>query len=110
VNAELRHLGGAVTSPAEGGGARSHLDAAVVFSGTGVPRDPELAQAIGDRIDRIREALSPWSSGTRLTNFAGRPTSPELLFEAETLARLREVKRRYDPEGTIGANLPLAAG
>jgi FAD/FMN-containing dehydrogenase len=107
VNAELRHLGGALAAPLDGAGARSHVDSAVSFSGTGVPREPQLAAAIHEHIDKVTEALAPWSSGPRLSNFAGRPTSPELLFDAETLARLREVKRRYDPDGLIGANLPL---
>jgi FAD/FMN-containing dehydrogenase len=73
-----------------------------------VPRDPQPAAAINEQIDKIRDALSPWSTDGRFPNFAGRPTSPELLFDTETLARLREVKRRYDPDGLIDANLPLA--
>jgi hypothetical protein len=109
VNAELRHLGGALAAPLDGGGARSHLDAAVIFTGTGVPRDPSLAAPIHRQIDKIRDALAPWSKGPRLSNFAGRPTSPELLFDADTLARLREAKRRHDPDGLIEANLPLHA-
>jgi FAD/FMN-containing dehydrogenase len=109
VNAELRQLGGALSVPAEGAGARSHLDAAFAFSGTGVPISPELGEAINRQIDAIRDALAPWSGGHRLNNFAGRPTQPEQLFDPETLARLRDVKQRYDPDGLIGANLPLAA-
>jgi FAD/FMN-containing dehydrogenase len=107
VNAELRHLGGALAAPADGAGARSHLDAAATFSGTGVPRDPQIATAIHEQIDKVTKALAPWSASPRLSNFAGRPTDAELLFDAETLARLREVKRRYDPDGLIEPNLPL---
>ena len=77
---------------------------------TGVPHDPKIATAIHEHLDKLRATLAPWSNGPRLSNFAGRPTSPELLFDAETLARLREVKRRYDPEGLIEANPPLDAG
>jgi hypothetical protein len=107
VNAEIRHLGGALAAPAEDGGARSHLDAAFVFSGTGVPMSPELGEAIHKRLYAVQEAFSPWSTDTRFGNFAGRPTEPEGLFDPETLGRLREVKQRHDPDRAIGANLPL---
>jgi hypothetical protein len=30
-----------------------------------------------------------------------------LLFDAPTLDRLRDVKRRYDPDGLLQANLPI---
>jgi FAD binding domain-containing protein len=99
--------GGALATPPERGGARSHLDGAAVFNGTGVPRDPQLAPAIHEQIDKISDALAPYSKGSRLSNFAGRPTSAELLFDPGTLAHLRQVKRRYDPESLIEANLTL---
>jgi FAD/FMN-containing dehydrogenase len=105
VSAELRQLGGALSIPDGAGGARSHLEAAWIFAGTGVPRDPALGTAINHQIDTIRDAFSPWSSGTRFPNFAGRPTTADLLFDAPTLDRLRDVKRRYDPDGLLQANL-----
>ena len=107
VSAELRQLGGALLTPDGKGGARDHLDAAWIFTGTGVPRDPALGSAISEQIDTIRDAFSPWSSGTHFPNFAGRPTTADLLFDAPTLKRLREVKRRYDPDALLQANLPI---
>jgi FAD/FMN-containing dehydrogenase len=99
--AELRQCGGAVGKPAEGGGALSHLDAEYVFGGIGLPMSPEMGQAIDERIDAICGALEPWSTGRCYFNFADRPTEMETLFAPETLERLREVKRRYDPDGVI---------
>ena len=102
--AELRQCGGAVGRPAEGGGALLHLDAEYVFSGIGLPMSPEMGQAINERIDAICQALGPWSTASRYFNFADRPTSLDMIFGPETLARLRDVKRRYDPDGLISGN------
>jgi hypothetical protein len=43
-------------------------------------------------------------------NFAERPSRAESLFDADTFARLREAKRRYDPDidDMIRANHPVA--
>jgi len=53
-------------------------------------------------------ALQPWSTGGCYFNFADRPAELDELFAADTLARLREVKTRYDPDDMIGANHPIA--
>ena len=101
LSAELRQCGGAVGRPAEGGGALSHLDAEYVFGGIGLPMTPEMGQAINERIDAICESLKPWSTGSCYFNFADRPTEAEAIFAPETIERLGEVKRRYDPDGVI---------
>jgi FAD/FMN-containing dehydrogenase len=105
--AELRQAGGALAAPPRGAGALSHLDAEFVFLGVGLPMAPEQGEAINRHIDAICDALGPWSSGRCYFNFADRPTEPEALFDRETLARLREVKRDYDPDGLIRSNHSL---
>jgi FAD/FMN-containing dehydrogenase len=44
------------------------------------------------------------STGSCYFNFADRPTDLEAIFAPETLERLRDVKRRYDPDGLISGN------
>jgi hypothetical protein len=109
VNAELRPAGGALAAPADEGGAMSHIDAAFVFSCTGVPMSPELGEAINDQIDAICDALGPWSTGSCFYNFVGRPIGFEEMFPSDTLSRLRDVKHRYDPDDLIAANLAIGA-
>jgi hypothetical protein len=104
LGAELRQCGGALGRPVEGGGALSHLDAEFVFCGIGLPMSPEMGEAITKHIDSICKALEPWSTGSCYFNFADRPTDLEAIFAPETLEQLRDVKRRYDPEGMISAN------
>lgn len=108
LGAELRQCGGALGTPAEGGGALSHLDAEFVFCGIGLPMSPELGQAISNQIDGICDALQPWATSQCYFNFADRPTDVEAIFAPETLERLRKVKRNYDPDGLIAGNHNIA--
>jgi FAD binding domain/Berberine and berberine like len=107
--AEVRQCGGAIGEPAQGAGALSHLDAEYVFCGIGLPMSPEMGAAIDRQIDAVCDALEPWSTGSVYFNFADRPTNAESIFAPETLDRLREVKRRYDPDGLISGNHNIPA-
>ncbi|MEK6326853.1 MAG: FAD-binding oxidoreductase [Actinomycetota bacterium] len=104
LSAELRQCGGALGEPANGAGALSHLDAEYVFCGIGLPMSREMGEAINQQIDTICEALKPWAPESRYFNFADRPTDLEAIFAPETLERLRDVKRRYDPDGVVSGN------
>jgi hypothetical protein len=106
--AELRQLGGALGRPAENGGALSKLDAAFVMLGVGMPMTAELGEAIGAHLDRLREALSPWAADGGYFNFAERPCDVDAILPPEACERLAEVKRRWDPDGTIVANHAIA--
>jgi hypothetical protein len=101
---ELRQLGGALGRPDPDGGALSHLDAAFVMLGIGLPMTPELGQAIESRLDRLAQTMAPWVAEGGYFNFAERPCDADAILPAETCARLAEVKRRWDPDGTIVAN------
>jgi FAD binding domain len=102
--AELRHLGGALARPDENGGALSHLDADFAMFGVGLPMTPELGQAIGGHLDRLHEAMQPWAADGGYFNFAERPCDADAILPADVCARLAEVKRQWDPDGTIVAN------
>jgi hypothetical protein len=106
--AELRHLGGALGRPAENGGALSKLDAGFAMLGVGLPITPELGAAIGPHLDRLHEAMGPWAAENGYFNFAERPCDADAILPPETCARLAEVKRKWDPDGTIVANHAVA--
>jgi len=105
---ELRQLGGALGRPAESGGALTHLDAAFVMLGIGMPVTPELAEAIEARHDALHAAMEPWAADGGYFNFAERPCDADAILPADVCARLAEVKRRYDPDGRIVANHVVA--
>jgi hypothetical protein len=108
VMAEIRHLGGALGRPDPKGGALSHLDAAYVMLGIGVPMTHELGEAIEDRLERLGEAMEPWAAEGGYFNFAERPCNANAILPSEVCTRLAEVKRHWDPEGTIVAGHPAA--
>jgi hypothetical protein len=108
VMAEIRHLGGALGRPDPHGGALSHLDAAYVMLGIGVPMTHELGEAIEDRLERLGEAIEPWAAEGGYFNFAERPCNANAILPADVCTRLAEVKRDRDPEGTIVAGHPAA--
>ncbi len=102
--AELRQLGGALGRPDPDGGALTHLDAAFVMLGIGLPMTPELGQAIESQLDRFDEAMAPWVAEGGYFNFAERPCDADSILPAETCTRLAAVKRQWDPDGRIVAN------
>jgi hypothetical protein len=51
-----------------------------------------------------RGGRDPAAFGRGYFNFSERPTALFELFDAETLERLREVKRRYDPDDVVRGN------
>ena len=105
---ELRQLGGALSRPDEDGGALTHLDAAFVMLGIGMPMTPELGQAIEGQLDRFDRAMEPWAADGGYFNFAERACDAGSILPADVCARLAEVKRRWDPEGRIVANHAVA--
>ena len=59
------------------------------------------------RARRRRAGARPWSSGRRFLNFVMATDDVGSVFAPEVLARLREVKGRYDPDGRILSSHPL---
>ncbi len=102
--AELRHIGGALGRESEHAGALAKLDAEFLMFGIGMPMTPELGVAIDGHLDHLAATMAPWSADGGYFNFAERPCDVDAILPAETCARLREVKRRWDPAGRIRAN------
>ncbi|MFW6723937.1 FAD-binding protein [Streptomyces sp. MAR4 CNY-716] len=100
---ELRHLGGAADrAPAVPSAVGSRAAAFTLTTLTSPDAD-----------SGVRTALAPWSTGGRYVNFLAGPGTERLTaeaYDAETYARLRAVKREYDPENVFrhGHALPPA--
>ena len=107
--AELRHLGGALGRVGENPGALSKLDADFAMFAIGLPMTPALGQAIDGYLDHLDETMAPWRADGGYLNFAERACEIDAILPADTHARLLDVKRRWDPEGIIGANHELTS-
>lgn len=107
--AELRHAGGALGRAEEGGGALSHLDAKFAMLGIGALVSPEAKDPIDRHLDLLDETMRPWAATGGYFNFAERPCDVDAILPSGVCARLDEVKRRWDPEGTIVANHAVGA-
>lgn len=101
---ELRRLGGAMARPAEGSGALSHLDADYVMYSVGTLMDPSLGNAIRSHLEKIGETMKPYAAEGGYFNFAEAPCDVDAILPVDVCDRLREVKRKWDPESRIVAN------
>jgi FAD binding domain len=106
--AELRHLGGALARPAEGGGALNKLDGEFVMLGIGMLMDPALKDPIEGQLDKLADAMQPWAAEGGYYNYAERPCDVDAILPPETCQRLAHVKRSWDPDDLIRANHSVA--
>ena len=104
---EIRHLGGAFAVAPPGAGAVGSFPAPFqVFAGDMVT-DTAAVPAQREHLEALVAAVAPWDSGTRYLNFVEDPVPTTTFFDAETYARLRGVKTRYDAGDRIMANHPI---
>lgn len=75
-------------------------------SGAGFVPVPEMMAPTRGWLDVLKASLSPYDAGIYL-NFAEQRFEITKAFPPETVDRLREVKRRYDPEDVFKSNHPV---
>lgn len=105
LSLEVRHLGGALARA--GTGALPSLRGRFAVFAVGLAPDAAAAVVVDDYCDRVLAALAPWDAGFRYLNFAEREADPTAFFPPSTLARLRDVKNRYDSGDLLRSNHPV---
>ena len=108
--AELRQLGGALARRTEGAGALDKLDFPFVMEAVGALMAPDAGETVPRDLKRLEDALAPFRAPGGYFNFIDSPCDVDSILPADTCARLGEVKRRWDPDGTIVANHTVALG
>ncbi len=107
VSVEVRHLGGAVSRKQPGDGA-ARIDAPYIMFGVGMAMAPELVAAIRGYRPVLRAALAPYDAGHGYLNFVEEPTDAADLFsDPGVYARLRSVKKQFDPSDLFRSNHPI---
>lgn len=104
---QVRHLGGALARPAADAGACGHVAEPYLLSLLGPAPFPELAEAVGARQETIARAMTPYTSGRKPFTYLRSGESAAAAFPTETLARLRDIKRRRDPRGVFRSTYPV---
>jgi hypothetical protein len=104
VIVELRQLGGAIARAPRHASAVCHRDAAFTLLTIGLSIPP-LIEATDAHGRQLMSAMSPWSTGANLPNFAASadPRQVARNYDAATLSRLGSLARSYDPQSIIAA-------
>jgi FAD/FMN-containing dehydrogenase len=100
---EFRQMGGALGRRAPGAGARATLPGEFVMLGLSAVMDEEMAATARSYLDALDRAVAPYRSGD-YPNFVEEQTDTSAFFDAETWARLRQVKALYDPSDMFKGN------
>jgi FAD/FMN-containing dehydrogenase len=101
---EIRHLGGALARPAENGGALSKLDAPFAVYSVGMRISAEIGDLLHGYLEKLGETMRPWAADGGYYNFVESSCDVDAILPPDVCDRLRDVKRRYDPENRIVAN------
>jgi FAD/FMN-containing dehydrogenase len=108
LSIELRQLGGALAQSSPEHGAIDTLPAEYAYFGVGMAVTPEIGAANLAHLDRVAETLAPYGVGRGYANFAEQKRlGSSNLFDAATVARLREVKDEYDPDDVFRAGYSI---
>jgi hypothetical protein len=107
LSVEVRHLGGAVGRPIDGGGVVDHISAPYVLNAVGMAADPEQQSATWGELSHVVDAMTPWNAGVYL-NFSERADRD--VFDHDTIERLADVKLRVDPDNRFAdrADVPVS--
>jgi len=100
---QLRLLGGALGRPEPGAGARATLPGAFSMFALGVPEDERSAATNAAYLESVEDAVLPYRSGD-YPNFVEEPADASGFFDADTWARLQQVKATYDPGDLFRGN------
>lgn len=107
LSVEIRHVGAAVSRRDPGSGA-ARIDSPYMMFGVGIAMGPEVIAAIEAYRPVLRAALTPFDSGKGYLNFVEDATDAANLFPDEDVyARLRSVKKQFDPGDLFRSNHPI---
>lgn len=103
----FRHLGGALQRPEPDGGAAGIVPQPYVLFAGAVTPAPDLAVAAEAELDGLLGALANVNTGIAMINMG--PLA-DGNYSDQTLARLRDIKQRVDPNGVIRSCRPVTPG
>ena len=109
TSVEVRHLGGALTRAAPGGGAQPSIDASYLLYAVGATPTPDLVGPVRAQVQAIKQALEPWHASYDYYDFKDTPATAAAVLPPASFRRLQEIKTAYDPHQVIISAHPAAA-
>lgn len=107
TNAELRQLGGALSTPDRAGGVLNHLAARFAYLGGGVPFGPVTSESIVDYCARVRVALTPWDTGRTAPTFVENLAQPQGHLSPGQLDAVDRIRAGVDPAGVFSGDISV---
>jgi FAD/FMN-containing dehydrogenase len=101
ASVEVRHLGGALARPAQGGGAQPGIDANYLVTAVGATPTPDLAAAVRAQVQAVKDALAPWRASYDYYNSEDTPAPASAVLPPASYRRLQKIKAAYDPGQAI---------
>jgi FAD/FMN-containing dehydrogenase len=104
---EIRHLGGALSRQAAGGGAQPTIDARYAMFALGFAPTPTQAETARSSVRALKNALTAWHADYDYYNFVETPAEADVVLPHASHERLRRIKATYDPDQTIISAHPV---
>jgi hypothetical protein len=105
---EVRHLGGALTRAAHGGGAQPSINASYLLYAVGATPTPDLVGSVRAHVQAIKQALAPWHASYDYYDFKDTPATAAAVLPPASFRRLQEIKTAHDPQQVIISAHPVA--
>jgi FAD/FMN-containing dehydrogenase len=109
LSVEFRQLGGEIAEARPHHGARGTFPGSYLMFAVGMVMSPEMKTAIESHAGLLVDALSAHRSKSGYLNFAENGCDPAELYDADSYARLCEIKAAYDPANLFRANHAIPA-
>lgn len=106
VNVEVRHSGGRFAQPSNS--AAGSLESPYMMIGIAdSPALPELTAGFESPVQRYLNELRPVLAGRKPFTFLAPGETASQALTAQSITRLRDIKRRRDPHNVIRSNHPV---
>ena len=106
---QFRHMGGALARETPDAGARATLPGEVSMTALGVVPDAHADREVRSAIEDVQAAVARHDAG-QYPNFVEEKADASAFFSADTWARLRDVKARYDGGDLFAGNHHVPPG
>ncbi|WP_378734318.1 FAD-binding oxidoreductase [Nocardia brasiliensis] len=105
LSVQLRHLGGAMARPSDS--PHGPVTESYLLYLFGLPLTDEVTAAIIAKQQGLVDALGASVTGRKPFGFLNPAETAAHAFTPESLARLRDIKKRRDPQATFRSNFPV---